>query len=219
MGVTSTPISLGPTGNTCRENFTRYRLAAGLSYAELSRRMTELGRGIPPLGLRRIEAGERRVDVDDLLVLAVALDVTPNALLFPDVRGTEVIRDVTGTGLVTTDALWDWAYGQSPLPGRDGPRDLGDRLKFHARTRPRQMLTDAERFALRESWVQRRLAELKGQADRAADNPVTEGLDLFLSRITAQQDQVRQLDPADDGAWAAHPDLDPAPPATAAHRG
>ena len=61
----------------------KFREARGLGYAELSRRLAELGREIPSLGLRRIEAGERRVDADDLVALAIALDVTPLALLLP----------------------------------------------------------------------------------------------------------------------------------------
>lgn len=52
-------------------------------YAELSRKLAEMGREIPPLGLRRIETGERRVDVDDLVALALALDLSPLALLLP----------------------------------------------------------------------------------------------------------------------------------------
>ncbi len=54
-----------------------------MSYAELSRRPEELGRPIPPLGLTRIRDGKRRIDVDDLIALALALDVSPAVLLLP----------------------------------------------------------------------------------------------------------------------------------------
>jgi hypothetical protein len=51
---------------------------------------TDLGRPIPPLGLRHLEAGNRRIDVDDLVVLADALDVSPLMLLLPgDVAAAE----------------------------------------------------------------------------------------------------------------------------------
>jgi len=52
-----------------------------MSYAELSRRLTEQGRPIAALGLRRIEAGERRVDADDLVALASVLEVDPGKML------------------------------------------------------------------------------------------------------------------------------------------
>ena len=54
-----------------------------LTYAELSRQLDALGRRIPPLGLRQLEAGQRRVDVDDLLALAQVFDVSPMALMMP----------------------------------------------------------------------------------------------------------------------------------------
>ena len=75
--MTGKEISLGPTGETVRENVARYRKTAGLSFAELSRNLEAVGRPLAPLGLRRIEAGERRVDVDDLMALAVVLGVHP----------------------------------------------------------------------------------------------------------------------------------------------
>lgn len=86
-------IELGPVGLIVARNVRRTREKAGYSYAELSRTLTDLGRPIPPLGLRHIEAGNRRVDVDDLVMLALALDVAPLALLLPGGRSNN--RDVT----------------------------------------------------------------------------------------------------------------------------
>jgi hypothetical protein len=74
-------IDLAYFGTVVADNVRRYR--GETTYAELSRRLTELGRPIAPLGLRHIEADNRRVDVDDLVFLAVALDVAPLALLTP----------------------------------------------------------------------------------------------------------------------------------------
>lgn len=61
-------------------------MGAGLSYADLSRRLEELERPIPPLGLRHLETGARRIDVDDLVMLAIALEVPPMTLLLPPDR-------------------------------------------------------------------------------------------------------------------------------------
>ena len=80
-------IDLGPTGKQVKANVARVRRARGLSFAELSRRLGEVGRPIPPLGLRRIEEGLRRVDVDDIFALATVLWVTPSILMLPATRG------------------------------------------------------------------------------------------------------------------------------------
>jgi transcriptional regulator with XRE-family HTH domain len=83
----------------------------------LSRRLDEAGRPIPALGLRRIENGERRVDVDDLAALAFALGVNPNALLFPPVNSSFYGVSITGLRRPGTDAasMWQWANGERPI--------------------------------------------------------------------------------------------------------
>jgi transcriptional regulator with XRE-family HTH domain len=52
-----------------------------LTYVELAERLGQVGSPIPVLGLRRIERGERRVDVDELLALAEVLGVQLAELL------------------------------------------------------------------------------------------------------------------------------------------
>lgn len=76
-------ISPGPVGATVAANMEHLRKIQGLSYVEISRRMKLIGRPIAPLGLARIRDLQRRVDVDDLVALAQALDVNSAALLRP----------------------------------------------------------------------------------------------------------------------------------------
>ncbi len=106
---------LGPTGETVRANVKRLREGQNMAYAELSRNLAGIGRPIPVLGLRRIEAGERRVDADDLLALAIVLGVHPNALLLPPVSGHDLLATATGTKYMPSETLWDWASGEQPL--------------------------------------------------------------------------------------------------------
>lgn len=70
-------VKLGPTGEKAREVVEYLRKRQNLTYAELSRRTERAGRRIPEQGLRHIELGQRRVDVDDLASLAEALGVEP----------------------------------------------------------------------------------------------------------------------------------------------
>jgi transcriptional regulator with XRE-family HTH domain len=107
---------LGPTGEHVARAVRTFREARHLGYAELSRRLTKQGRTIPPLGLRRIEAGERRVDVDDLVALALALDVAPVALLLPADRDSYRPL-VAGGEPYTWQHIWLWGTGLQPLSG------------------------------------------------------------------------------------------------------
>jgi len=107
---------LGPTGERVIANIKQLRQSKGLTYKELSERLESLGRPIPVLGLSRLERGERRVDVDDLVALAIAMETTPNRLLLPasDVELTETYRlvaDITST----PPSMWAWATGEVPL--------------------------------------------------------------------------------------------------------
>jgi transcriptional regulator with XRE-family HTH domain len=75
---------------------------------ELSEKMSDIGRPIPPLGLHRIENGERRVDVDDLMALAVALKVSPVTLLMPDTSSKDAEVAVTGLPTYSAEQIWTW---------------------------------------------------------------------------------------------------------------
>jgi transcriptional regulator with XRE-family HTH domain len=109
------PTDLGPIGANLTHNVRRFRTERRLGYAELSRKLAEMGREIPPLGLRRIENGDRRVDVDDLVALALALDVSLLALLLP----TDTSRLVPFGRQWDAETIWRWATGSNPLPGNE----------------------------------------------------------------------------------------------------
>lgn len=117
-------LAPGATGAATMENLKRAR--GEMTYAELSRRLEAVGRPIPPLGLRRIEAGDRRVDVDDLMALALVLNMSPLALLLPH-GGQSDISDFGGDS-VRNDELWQWAIGERPFGGGDPRRFQADSL-------------------------------------------------------------------------------------------
>ena len=110
---------LGVTAAAVADAVRRNRERVGWGYARLSRELTKLGRDIPSLGLSRIEAGERRVDCDDLTALAVAFGVSPISLLMPaaadDSPDTHV--QLTGTEKMEGSRIWSWLNGSYPLNG------------------------------------------------------------------------------------------------------
>lgn len=74
---------LGPAGNNVRRNARRLREQRGWSYRDVEERLSRAGRTIPAVELGWIEAGERRVDVDDLVALAAVFDLGIEELLQP----------------------------------------------------------------------------------------------------------------------------------------
>lgn len=108
-------LELGPTGKTVGENVKRLR--GGLSYTDLSHRLALHGRDIPPLAVRRIEQGERRVDIDDLVALSLALGVSPATMLVPNSSHRDCAVSATGlTESVDAEELWSWVTAAQPLP-------------------------------------------------------------------------------------------------------
>jgi transcriptional regulator with XRE-family HTH domain len=130
-------VPLGPVGGYVIANLKQLRDARRLTYKELSDRLAEIGRPIPTLGLSRIEKGNRRVDADDLVALAIALGVTPAALLLPRTGDPYDEIELTAGLRTTARAAWEWSHGNFPLvaSGADAPtwREIAD---FEAHARP-----------------------------------------------------------------------------------
>lgn len=142
---------LGPIGEASSDNVKRLREEMRLSYAEMSRTLEEIGRPIPPLGLRRIEEGERRIDVDDLVALAIVLQVSPLAILLPN-SDTAV---VSGGPRYPRGRVWQWAQGTTPL----GTSDPASRMRFAKYSNP----------------VEYEVAERRQEAGEINQNPVAVG--------------------------------------------
>lgn len=136
----------GPTTKTVARNVARLRKSQGLTRRDLEARTrtdphdessalvtVEMLRGIENSADPAPGKTVRRVDADDLVALALALGVNPNALLLPPtVNGN---TELTGRGEVPADYAWLWADGQRPLSLDPDDNEI---LEFLARTRPRR---------------------------------------------------------------------------------
>jgi len=97
-------------------NIKRLRKAQGLTLRDLSDRLEQMARSMSHNTISEIERGARRVDVDDLMVIAAALGVSPITLLIPATTGPdEEIR--TTAGAVAAGRLWRWLIAETPLTG------------------------------------------------------------------------------------------------------
>ncbi|MFH8737968.1 helix-turn-helix domain-containing protein [Streptomyces sp. NPDC017964] len=74
---------LGPAGRNVRNNVRRLREDRRWSYGEVADRTARAGHPIPVLELSGIDAGTRRVDVDELVALARVFGLSPEQLLEP----------------------------------------------------------------------------------------------------------------------------------------
>lgn len=129
-------IELGPTASTVARNVKRFRTdLRGWTLAELSERMTEVGRPMTGNTLSAIETMTRRIDVDDLIALSAALEVSPAALLMPHITpedtpdpGDPSLMQEMGlvtsaepepeegqAPSVTAGQYWAWLIADSPL--------------------------------------------------------------------------------------------------------
>jgi hypothetical protein len=76
----------------------------------------------------------RRVDTDDLMALAVALDVSPLRLLLP-AGPLSQMEQLTETRRARVKDMWRWGRGERPLPER-GRLDLDRGRRFKRENQP-----------------------------------------------------------------------------------
>lgn len=124
------------TGLRVIENIKRLR--GSMQYKELSEKLTDAGRPIPPLGLRRIENGERRVDVDDLAALAIVFGVSPLSLLLPSDGSSELSSTLTGHDEeIGHNVQWLWGLCEEPLHlPFDSDKSKQEAARFRLGARP-----------------------------------------------------------------------------------
>lgn len=117
-------IEHGPAGRRVAANLAALRHASRMSQPQLAKRMTAIGRPMTGAVLSKTEQLDRRVDVDDLMALALVLEVTPNRLLLTSATDTDRVELTPLLSLYAVDAL-RWANGRRPLGWPPSPdRDM-----------------------------------------------------------------------------------------------
>lgn len=163
-----------PVAERVAVNVATLRESRRLSVRGLSARLAELGRPILPSGVTKVEQGRRRVDADDLVALALALDVTPARLLLPPVAGGEEVT-LTPSAVASAATAWAWACGERQLddPWATGEAfDLDRARRFRVENRPHD---PAEALSLDEMDAHR---EVLAALSAAVAGAQAEGLSL-----------------------------------------
>lgn len=114
----------GPLSAFVAENVKRIRTERRIKQTELAEALERLGRPIGRVGLQRLERGERKVDLDDLVALSRAFDIPPVALIFP--IGRAEVTELAPGEYVDVWAACRWFTGKAPLEaGRDLSAEAG----------------------------------------------------------------------------------------------
>lgn len=79
--MASKPVEIGAMGRHAAETIARLRRERGWEQRDLAERVATAGRGLSASVLSKIENGSRRIDVDDLVAVAAALEVSPALLI------------------------------------------------------------------------------------------------------------------------------------------
>ncbi|HWF68191.1 MAG TPA: helix-turn-helix transcriptional regulator [Mycobacterium sp.] len=94
-------------------------MLSGVRRWKAPNKLGEVGRPLGHSAVDQIEKGTRRVDVDDLVALALALDVSPITLLMPDMPGADdPAKMVAVAGMdtkVSAGRLWLWLRGEASV--------------------------------------------------------------------------------------------------------
>ncbi|MDO3110423.1 hypothetical protein [Mycobacteroides abscessus] len=127
----------GPVARTLAWNVQRVRAETQQSHADLRQRLEELGHPVHRSWVSEVENCRRRVDVDDLVVLAAALRVSPATLLMPmSLVADDLVRQ-TPIGAHEARDYWEFLVAERPAFTRgDDPSD-DDATLFRALSRPR----------------------------------------------------------------------------------
>jgi transcriptional regulator with XRE-family HTH domain len=117
--MASTEHGGGHIADNVAINVRHLRAGLGWSLQQLSRQLVAIGHPVLPTGLQRLETGGRRIDVDDLVALAMVLRVSPVTLMLPPRDSGHVAL----TGSIGADAAdaWRWMRAIGPLDGEADP--------------------------------------------------------------------------------------------------
>ena len=111
-------VQRGATARTVSKNVKDFREKRNLGLRGLAKKLGEVGRPLTHSAIDQIEKGTRRVDVDDLMALAAALEVSPITLLMPaDVDRDTLVVATGARGKVPAERIWNWLNASYPLQG------------------------------------------------------------------------------------------------------
>lgn len=96
------------------ENIARIRRDRGFTVRQLSERLATFGLKVSPSTVTEIEKATRKVSVDELLIISIALNSSPIQILTPDEGHAIVVAE--GVDPIPGPWLEGWFQGETPWP-------------------------------------------------------------------------------------------------------
>lgn len=175
----------------------------GLSQRALADRLTSLGVRTHQTGVAKIETGGRKVTVDDLVALAVALNVSPGWLLAPPDADDELVA-LVGSVSAPAWAVWQWVDGAYPLPTfPEGPDadvfNTPEEEQAFAQGRPPQLRQQeqhpaaqaAKQLYFRVKRVLHHVGKQKRKGDRGLETTLSFAR-RAVDRVSAELDDIEE---------------------------
>lgn len=179
-----TSIPLGKTTKTVASNIRQARERRGITQEDLSNEAKELGHPLEVPAIRAIENGRRRIDVDDLTVIAAILHVSPATLLKP-LAGqslTGVPDDTNTTDLVS------WVLDRQALQADDEEAEALAQMKALP-VRIRELEAHLAGMGVRLREIDEQLAERNSSFNSLSD---TKGAALSASLEDEKRRTLRE---------------------------
>jgi len=162
-------VEIGETGETVRSNVARIRKRKDLTLRDVADRLQETDRPLAFNTLSEIERGARRVDVDDLVALAAALEVSPSSILMPEVIDGDM--SVKGTGIekpMEAAHYWNWLMARESHVDNENGSTGEELLQFAAAALPpwafHRFLTEWKELKAVRAELEARTAEFRGKS-------------------------------------------------------
>lgn len=174
-------VNKGPVAEAVAANVRAVREARGLSQQQLAGGVAELGRPMQATTIAKIEGGDRRVDVDDLVALALALNVSPARLLVGDQPQDEEVRLAADVSVPAWRA-WHWAVADHSLYLPTDDLSDADHARYEFRWADEQPLWVRRRNDNDLYKAGRRLTE---RIERAVDQLATTGAKGHSAELVA----------------------------------
>ncbi len=138
-----------PASAVVAERIRQLRKEKRWTQTDLAEAVTGFGHPMHQTAIAKIEAKQRKVSVEDLLVLALALDVPPPLLFLPFDRDEDLA--LTPTTATYPWRVWEWLHGEEPLPSRNTPEwhRGSEPALLYANVRDDQKQVNRARLAIR----------------------------------------------------------------------
>ncbi|QFS93534.1 hypothetical protein FIV07_22475 [Mycobacterium sp. THAF192] len=168
------------------DNIERVRRARGLTVRDLSARLKDYGLALSPSGVSDVENATRKVAVDELLVLAIALNTSVIDLLTP--HDGQSLSVAEGVEPLQPEWLEGWLQGETPWPAT-GDKAVQEEY-FSTASEARKL---KHRIGLRPEIHE--LAALRSAVAAAIDGPgpfnETEDPEVLATQLRDQLERVQ----------------------------